>query len=344
MPQGPLRRFVDPMTVVPERPVVAIIYTCCLVHNTAFWTKTCRHLIMHSLFVAIAMEAFGTVAGALSVAALFNNCVNCFEYIQLGRHFGREYERCQLKLDIAKTRLSRWGQAVAINMDPRFATDEPQGTSFQQVQAILEEIEQLFETLQKASKRYAIGAKQEDLELLQIQDMQPVAQTLHSRLNTIVSQRQKRTNFLKKAAWALYDGKNFDKLVEQMTGFVDDLEKLFPVEGARRTIAETEIEEINEDEPSLKALQSAAADTDSVLSKVIAERLEICGGQNYAKNIQSKEKARVRVGNEWTGAALSSHSAGLAGQTRNGADSVAARGSSAVHIGNSYGGRGIFDG
>ncbi|KAI0907664.1 prion-inhibition and propagation-domain-containing protein [Ustulina deusta] len=289
------------------------------------------------------MEVFGTVAGALSVAALFNNCVHCFEYIQLGRHFGRDYERCQLKLDIAKTRLSRWGQAVAINEDPRFATGEPRDTSFQQVQAILEEIEQLFETLQKASKRYAIGAKQEDLELLRIQDMQPVARKLHSRLNTVVSQRQKRTSFLKKAAWALYDGKNFDKLVEQITGFVNDLEMLFPVESARRRLAEMEIEEINEDEPSLKALQGAAADTDSVLSEVVAERLQMCGGQNYAKSIQTEEEARLRVGDEWTEAALASRSVGVVAPTKNGAEAVTARGSSAIHIGNSYGGRGIFD-
>lgn len=52
-------------------------------------------------------EIFGTIAGALSVAALFNDCVECFEYIQLGRHFGRDYETYQLKLDIAMTRLAR---------------------------------------------------------------------------------------------------------------------------------------------------------------------------------------------------------------------------------------------
>ncbi|RYP62311.1 hypothetical protein DL771_009796 [Monosporascus sp. 5C6A] len=234
-------------------------------------------------------------------------------------------------------------QAVTINDDPRFTTDKPKDKSSQQVQAILEEIEQLFGTLQKASKRYAIGAKQEDLELFQIQDIQPVARKLHNRLDVIVSQRQKRTGFFKKAAWALYNGKNFNKLVEQMTGFVDDLKKLFPVEGARRILVKMEIEEINEDEPSLRALQSAAAGTDSVLSRVVAEKLETYGGQNYAKNIQSEAKARVRVGNEWTEAALS-RSVGLAGPTRNGADSVAAKGSSAIHIGDSYGGSGVFGG
>ncbi|KAJ4232217.1 hypothetical protein NW759_002604 [Fusarium solani] len=46
-------------------------------------------------------ETFGTVAGALSVAALFNNCADCFGYIQMGRRFDRDFERCQLKLDIA---------------------------------------------------------------------------------------------------------------------------------------------------------------------------------------------------------------------------------------------------
>ncbi|KAI1281778.1 prion-inhibition and propagation-domain-containing protein [Xylaria sp. FL0933] len=293
------------------------------------------------------MEAFSTVASALSVAALFNSCVNCFEYIQLGRHFGRDYERCQLKLDIAKTRLSRWGQAVAINEDPRFATDKPQDTSFQQVQAILEEIEQLFGTLQKASKRYAISAKPEDLEVLQTRDMQPVAQRLHNRLNVVVGlrqkQRQKKTSFLKKAAWALYDAKNFEKLVEQITGFINDLETLFPVEDARRTLVEMEIEEIKEDESSLKFLQSAAEDADSILSEVVAERLEECGSQNCTENIESEGGARVRIGNEWTEAALSSPNAVLAGLIHNRTGAVTARGSSAVHIGNSYGGRGVFD-
>lgn len=76
----------------------------------------------------------------MSVAALFNNCVDCFEYVQLGRHFGRDYERCRLKVDIAQIRLSWWGEAVVINKDPRFAIVLPTDIPTQQVQSILEEI------------------------------------------------------------------------------------------------------------------------------------------------------------------------------------------------------------
>ncbi|KAM6516650.1 hypothetical protein FALCPG4_014828 [Fusarium falciforme] len=286
-------------------------------------------------------EVFGTVSGALSVAALFNNCVDCFEYIQLSRHFGRDFERCQLKLDIAKIRLSRWGKAVAINDDPRFATDAPDDRDSRQVQAILEEIELLFQTVQKSSKRYEIDARKDDLVRFEEKDMQPVVRRLHGRLGVVAHQRQKRTGLLAKAAWALYDGKNFDRLVEQITGFVDDLEKLFPVDTTRRKLVELEIEEVD-DEPSLMALQDAAAGTDSVLSEAVTEKIEGIAGRNYAKDINSEGMARVRVGNEWSETAFA-RGTGIADRTANLADSVAAKGTSTVHIGNQYGGRGNFD-
>ncbi|KAL5610634.1 hypothetical protein FOBRF1_006751 [Fusarium oxysporum] len=285
-------------------------------------------------------EIFGTVAGALSVAALFNNCVDCFEYIQLGRHFGRDFERSQLKLDIAKTRLSRWGEAVAIHEDPRFATNAPDDRDGRQAKAILEEIGLLFQTVQKSSKRYEINSSEDDLACLEDNDMQPVVRRLHSRLGLVARQRQKQTGLLKKAVWALHDNRNFDKLVEQVTGFVDDLEKLFPVETTCRRLVELEIEEVD-DEPSMLALYGAAVDTDKVLSEAVARKIEGIAVKIYAKDIKSEEMARVRVGNEWSEAALGRGTA-ITGQTASRVDSVAARGKSAVHIGHQYGGRGIL--
>jgi hypothetical protein len=59
-------------------------------------------------------EPFGIVAGAVGIAATFKACVDCFEYIQLGRHFGRDYQTDLLSLNCARLRLTRWGQAVNI--------------------------------------------------------------------------------------------------------------------------------------------------------------------------------------------------------------------------------------
>ena len=70
-------------------------------------------------------EVFGIVAGSLSVTALFNNAVDCFEYIQLGRNFGTDYQIYQIWLDITRLQLLHWGTAVDISNNPDFAVVDP---------------------------------------------------------------------------------------------------------------------------------------------------------------------------------------------------------------------------
>ncbi|GAO18184.1 hypothetical protein UVI_02037020 [Ustilaginoidea virens] len=129
---------------------------------------------------------------------------------------------------------------------------------------------------------------------------------------------------MKKAAWALCDGKNLDKLVEPITGFVDDLEKLFPVKTTPRKLVELGIDEVV-DEPSLKVLQDAAAGTDSVLSEAVTEKIQGIAGRHYVKHIKGEERAKVRVGNDWSETALA-RGTGIADRTANLADSVEAKG------------------
>ena len=56
----------------------------------------------------------GVVIGGVALASLFTTCVDCFEYIQLGRDFGKNYQRSQLQLTTVQLRLLRWGQSVRI--------------------------------------------------------------------------------------------------------------------------------------------------------------------------------------------------------------------------------------
>ncbi|KAH0421248.1 hypothetical protein CcaCcLH18_13551 [Colletotrichum camelliae] len=290
----------------------------------------------------MAAEAFGVVSGALSVAALFNNCVNCFEYIQLGRHFGQDFERSLLRVDVAKTRLSRWGEAVAINEDPRFATNQPATTSDRQVQLILEQIDDLFRLLRKSSERYELSTNQENLQRFESKDLRPVARRLHDRLGAIASQRQKNTSLAKKTSWALYDSKNFRKLLDEVTEFVEALEKLVPVEQVGQRLAKLEIEDMD-DEESLSTLQTAAEGNDDVLAELVEGKLRSIAGRNYADTVRADQQARIRVGNEWSENA-SIWGMGSVDKSENGVRLVNARGASAVHVGNSYGGRGILDG
>jgi hypothetical protein len=64
-------------------------------------------------------ELFGIVAGAVGIAAAFTACVDCFNYVQLGRRFGQDYQTDILSLSCARLRLTRWGQAVDIYGDTK---------------------------------------------------------------------------------------------------------------------------------------------------------------------------------------------------------------------------------
>ncbi|RSL54130.1 hypothetical protein CEP53_007523 [Fusarium sp. AF-6] len=283
-------------------------------------------------------ETFGAVAGALSVAALFNNCVDCFGYIQLGRHFGRDFERCQLKLDIIRSRISRWGEAVAVNTDPRFANNWSDDDASQQAWRILDQIRLLFEDAQRSSSRYGPAA---DSRTLVQSELTPVVRNLHGWMEDIVHQRQKRTGLRKKFAWALYDSKHLDKLIADIAGLVRDLENLYPVEMQRRSLVAFEIEEVD-DELSLLALEEAASGTDDLIAEAVADKMEAIAARNEAKDILTEETARVKVGNHWSESVLS-RGVPVMDKTENKAGAITARGASIVHIGTSFGGRGIFD-
>lgn len=288
-------------------------------------------------------EVFGIVTGVLSVAALFNNCVDTFEYIQLGRHFGQDYERCQLKLDVAKTRLGRWGEAVGVNRDERFTSATPTDDAVEAALGILGDIEYCFKSAREKSTRYAKRADTQELVICDKNDMSPLFQRLHNRCAEIARRRQKSVGILKKSAWALYDGKSLDNIINQISSWVDELEKLFPneVTTTSQKVVEIEIEEVN-DEPSLKALKDVARDIDPVLEEALERKVALLEGSNSAGNVTLEDAARFHVGNVFSEGALQ-HGMSIKDQTKNTVDVVSAKNDSRMQVGTVYGGKGIWD-
>ncbi|CAK7210842.1 hypothetical protein SBRCBS47491_000915 [Sporothrix bragantina] len=291
-------------------------------------------------------EVFGTVAAALGVAALFNNCVDTFEYIQLGRHFGDDYTLCKVRLVIAETRLIRWGEVAKINDNSRFDASAPLDKQAKLVQMILQELASHFERVQRTSERYKLGAdQQQDLVLLRENNMQKTGLAVYNQLKDFARRKQRRTGLLKKTAWALYDGKHLKVLIDEIADLIDDLEKVFPVEdgedGAQRLL-ETEIEEVK-DEASLTLLKDAAKGIDKAMSDAAARKIDTIVGRNSAREIKTVDEGKVQVGHSFATETLA---AGMhfRDETVNSVGVVTASGKSGVQIGNSYGGRGLFDG
>lgn len=53
------------------------------------------------------MESAGLAVGVFAIAGLFNNAVDCMDYVQIGRAFQEDFATSVLKLDDTRLRLSR---------------------------------------------------------------------------------------------------------------------------------------------------------------------------------------------------------------------------------------------
>ena len=99
------------------------------------------------------MDAVGLVIG---VASLFTTCMQCFEYVQCGKSFGKDYESAILKLDISRMRLARWAESIGLNDPTRVKELQSSLTSreIQIAEILLGAIKEAFDSVEKQSKTY----------------------------------------------------------------------------------------------------------------------------------------------------------------------------------------------
>jgi hypothetical protein len=280
-------------------------------------------------------EAVGLIVGGVGLASLFTTCIDCFEYVQLGRQFGTNYQRSLLKLDIVKLRLSRWADAVN-DSQQHYNVAIGSTSEASKVQEILSEIIELFANAEKVSAKYKMRAKPGDLVAYNADaDLEPDLRSMHNKMRELAIKRQKRSSFAQKAAWALYEEKHFHRLIEDVTTLVDGLVELFPAtRGRLQQLSLEEAQEI-EEEPCLVILEEATGDIDPLLQTSVQQALTGREGHIFTRNLATDD-ARVRYGDE-----------NVAGATLTGSrhtyDGNIALGKSRVHYGNKFGGKGVLD-
>ena len=279
----------------------------------------------HTIVMA---EAFGIVAGAVGVAAAFTACVDCFEYVQFGRHFGRDYQTDLLALNCSRLRLSRWGQAVDILNDPNMGMPDATSEQIQTVKNALYQILVVFADSAKISQQHTTG---EDLSVLSSDSMDSTFLALNNKMRELAIKRQKRSNILKTTQWALYRKSEFKNLIEGISTLIDDIEKIFPAPQAQVTLVKQEATELHE-RGDLKLVQSAAEGVDSLLQNAAKEALS---GHRYLNVlVKGKVQAGDAVSSDWHGKAVgASHVY----------DGVRVDNDGKALIGNKYGGKDFWD-
>ena len=277
-------------------------------------------------------EPFGIAAGAVGIAAAFTACVDCFGYVQLGRHFGRDFQTDVLALNCTRLRLTRWGQAVNIYDDPKLGRPDATPAEIQAAKDTLHHILQLFADTEKISKKYKLSAKPgDDLSTLSTDDMDPAAMALSNKMKKLAIRRQKGSSVLKTASWALYHRSELKELIQNITSLIDNIEDLFPAPQSQLGLVKQETAEI-QDKQALGLVESAAQDVDSLLQAAAKEALT---GHQYL-NVVIKGKAQ-------TGDVFSSDWRGEARGASHKYDGVEVDKDGKALIGNQYGGKGFWD-
>jgi len=278
------------------------------------------------------VEPFGIISGAIGIASAFTACVDCFEYVQFSRHFGRDFQTSQLALSCARLRLTRWGESVNIYNDPTLGKQDATATEIQFAKNVLLQIIVLFADTESISKKYKLTAKAgEDLSAYSTSDMDPKMVVLDNKMKSLAIQRQKKSQFLNLASWALYHRSTLKDLLEQIVLLLDEIEKLIPTTQAQITLVQQEAAEIG-DKQSLELTEDVATGVDNLLQKTVKE---VIAGHQYS-NIGIKGHAHTgdTYSNDWSGGAIGvSHK-------YNGVE--VEEGGKAL-IGNKYGGRDFWD-
>ncbi|KAL8855251.1 MAG: hypothetical protein Q9178_008093 [Gyalolechia marmorata] len=277
-------------------------------------------------------EAFGIAAGAVGIAAAFTACVDCFEYVQFGRHFGRDYQTDLLALNCSRIRLTRWGQAVDILNDPKLGRPDATAPEIRTVKDTLSQILVLFADSAKISQQYKLNATaSEDLSVLSSDNIDSAIIALSNNMRELAIKRQKSSNILRISQWALYRRSEFKSLIEGISSLIDSIEKIFPAPEAQLTLVRQEAAQLH-DRRALELVETTAEGVDGLLQNAARE---VLNSHQYL-NVSIKGKAQ-------TGDAFSSDWHGKAVGASHVYDGVVVDHDGKALIGNKYGGKDFWD-
>ncbi|KAF2682903.1 hypothetical protein K458DRAFT_419142 [Lentithecium fluviatile CBS 122367] len=244
-------------------------------------------------------ETAGLVIGAVSLTTIFTTCVDCFEYVQLGRNFGKDYQRSLLKLDIAKLRLSRWADA-ANESHNQYRVPVGTPAEAQKVEEILGEIVACFADAERVSQRFKTKSNNStELQVYDIDaDLDPSLRTMHDKMRELALRRQRRSTVRQKTTWALYEKKYFDRLISDVVQLVDGLVQLFPATRLRQSELIVEEAQEIESQSALPEIEAAAEDVDSELVFSVQRALAAQGSHKFTGNTVTGE-ADAQYGDQY---------------------------------------------
>lgn len=210
----------------------------------------------------------GLTLSAVSIAALFTTCIDCYSLVVAAREFGEEYELLCTELSLQKLGFFLWGESVGLacrtpdaQLQPNPGLDDPhiQPTIIRTLNAIknlLSETQEFDERYGFRAEEAAVGTTSRGLSIFR---------RTFDQFKSQARRNQKQKSVVTVTRWAIFDADNFEVKIARLKGFIDGLESvtrsLVTLE-AQRARLEDEIESVS-DVQSLRLLSEVADVSDT---------------------------------------------------------------------------------
>jgi hypothetical protein len=275
-------------------------------------------------------DAAGLVIG---VVALWQSCIQVYEIVDSTRQHGMEFELMNVKFEVERVRLLCWGDAVGLahahmeagsplpdsasasntnSLNLRFRREDVRST----VMRLLGCIQHVFENTDRLQDHYGLQAVAPIGQMVTSQGqsngqgpppsqsqriLNGVFRRTYDNLRRMASERQRTTPLRRRTVWAVRDRRKFEMLVNELRGFNDSLESLFP--DAQIRVAEVMRAKIEGavGVRELQLLQEATAEEHQDLSECASLRLETLGATVSARtDLLSVSKAQDEAASQAT--------------------------------------------
>ncbi|PYH37573.1 uncharacterized protein BO87DRAFT_450729 [Aspergillus neoniger CBS 115656] len=195
-------------------------------------------------------------------AKLFSQALRFLEPLQVGINFGKEARTSLLKLDVVKLRLTRWGRFVGLT--------DLNDVDIPEMQDLLGEILELIREADKLSGCFR-NKNPASPNMDPSQELARTSESSHQQVNDIIGGQEGEFIVNQNEALAIYEMKDFSRLIQDIGGLVNDLTELFPAENKQCGIYKNEASRMDKVKIGLSLLKETYASQDDLSSETVVK-------------------------------------------------------------------------
>jgi ubiquitin-protein ligase len=218
----------------------------------------------------------GLALSAVSVAALFTTCIQCFDIVVAGKNFSEDYEQLFAIFAIQRTRFGLWGESVGLIPNPNDGRCLPYNENIDRrdirpgIESILNNIRLLLQEADKVDERYGLKVVAGGSSDISMSVGLNIFKDSFERFKGRIKKNQKQKSAWKVTRWAIHDATKFETLINRLEKYVDGLEKLTDSLGRLEERLREEIDSIS-DARSLRLLRDASSSHRSSSKKDLSD-------------------------------------------------------------------------